>query len=250
MPYFDEFPGAIRLNEGQLGKVTTKNMATTPHVSSSFHVRGILFDMDGVLINSTAADERSWRRWARFHGMEESFSVHSTHGIRSVDVVRALRPDLDPLVEARRLEEFDAEDLKGIFVLPGTQQLIASLPAGTWTIATSASERLMRRRLHSVGISIPRQVITADQVNRGKPHPEPFENGARILGLAPSDCLVIEDAPSGIEAGKAAGCKVLAVLSSHEASELAFADWIVPSLEHVHAFPASGGAILIRLTPS
>lgn len=210
-------------------------------------VRGVLFDMDGVLINSTDADERCWLRWARFHGMEGTFSIQSTHGRRAVDTLRALRPDLDSMIELRRLEDFDAQDQSGVAVLPGAKPLIASLPENAWTIVTSAPKSLMRNRLMSAGISMPQNFVSADHVTHGKPHPEPYEMGARVLGLKPSECLVIEDAPAGIKAGKAAGCRVLAVLSSHSAVDLTEADWIVPSLEHVTAIPSDDETIAIRL---
>lgn len=213
----------------------------------TLHVRGVLFDMDGVLISSTGSDERSWLRWARIHGMEGTFSLQSTHGRRTIDTLRALRPDLDPFVELLRLENFDAEDQNGVIALPGVKSLIAALPENAWTIVTSASERLMRTRLQFAGIPLPQNVISADNVTYGKPHPEPYELGARILCVKPSECLVIEDAPTGIKAGKAAGCKVLAVLSSHSAGDLAEADWIVPSLDHVAAIQANDGTIAIRL---
>lgn len=165
-------------------------------------VHGLLIDMDGVLISSTASDEKCWLRWARFHGMEGSFSVKATHGRRAKDTLRALRPDLDALAELRRLEDFDEEERDGIVVLPGVRQLIAALPPERWTIVSSASERIMRGRLESAGIQAPRRVVTADGVIHGKPHPEPYETGARILGVATGECLVIEDAPSGIRQEK------------------------------------------------
>ena len=213
----------------------------------TLHVRGVLLDMDGVLISSTGSDERSWLRWARIHGMEGAFSLQSTHGRRTIDTLRALRPDLDPMVELIRLENFDAEDQNGVIALPGAKSLIAALPENAWTIVTSASTGLMKNRLQFVGITLPQNFISADNVTYGKPHPEPYELGARILCVKPPECLVIEDAPSGIKAGKAAGCKVLAVLSSHSADALAEADWIVPSLDHVTAIQANDGTIAIRL---
>lgn len=211
-------------------------------------VRGILFDMDGVLISSIAADERSWLRWARFHDMEETFSIQSTHGRRSIDTIHAVRPDLDLAAEVNRMEEFDAEEQGGVLALPGAKSLVAGLPAGAWTVVTSASERMMRQRLSLVGIEAPQNAVSADQVANGKPHPEPYERGARVLGLAPAECLVIEDAPAGVRAGKAAGCAVLAVLTSHSAEELAEADWIVPSLEGITAMRSLDGRVEVRLS--
>jgi sugar-phosphatase len=212
---------------------------------SAHQFRGILFDMDGVLISSTGADERSWQRWARLREMEETFSIQATHGRRTVDTVRALRPDLNPLEELRILEDYDAEDRRGLLVLPGVLPLLAALPLETWAIVTSASDRLMISRLTFAGVPIPPVFVTAERVVHGKPHPEPYEAGARLLGFSPAECLVIEDAPAGIAAGKAAGCKVLAVASSHDKRELGAADWIVPSLTEVTVEVEANGLLLV-----
>jgi sugar-phosphatase len=206
---------------------------TMPGQTAGISVRGVLFDMDGVLIDSTGADEQAWEKWAAFHGMQGTFSIQSTHGRRAVDSIRALRPDLDPLAEARRLEAFDAEASGGIAILPGVRELLGKLLPSQWSIVTSASNALMRRRLASVGIALPPTVVTADNVQRGKPHPEPYQLAAARLGLAPAECLVIEDAPNGIRAGRLAGCNVLAVTGSHNAAELREANWIVDSLARV-----------------
>jgi sugar-phosphatase len=210
--------------------------------------RGILFDMDGVLISSTGADERCWLRWAKYHNMEGTFSPQSTHGRRALDTLRALRPDLDPVIEQRRLEDYDAEDHGGLIVLPGVEKLLASLPADCWTIVTSATVRLLQGRLGYAKLPMPAALVSADKVANGKPHPEPYLTGAKLLGLAPADCLVIEDSPAGVASGKAAGCKVLAVLSSHSQSELTAADWFVATLEQVTALPQLDGPLRIRLT--
>jgi sugar-phosphatase len=210
-------------------------------------VRGILFDMDGVLISSTGADERCWLRWAKHHGMEGTFSLQSTHGRRALDTLRALRPDLDPVIEQRRLEDYDAEDHSGLIILPGVETLLASLPVDRWTIVTSATTRLLEGRLNHAGLPIPAVLVAAERVANGKPHPEPYLTGAKLLGFAPADCLVIEDSPAGIASGKAAGCKVLAVLSSHTQAELAGADWFAASLEQVRVSAQSDGNLSIRL---
>ena len=211
-------------------------------------VPGILFDMDGVLISSTGADERCWMRWARHHGMEGSFSLQSTHGRRAIDTLRDLRPDLDPEPELRRLADYDAEDHSGLIILPGVQRLLASLPPDRWTIVTSATTRLIEERVRYAGLPLPSVLVSAEAVTNGKPHPEPYEAGARLLGLAPEDCLVIEDSPAGVASGKAAGCRVLAVLTSHAGEELAAADWQVRSLEQVTVTEAADGRLTIHFT--
>jgi mannitol-1-/sugar-/sorbitol-6-phosphatase len=215
--------------------------------SLTMTVRGILFDMDGVLISSTGADERCWLRWAKHHGMEGTFSLQSTHGRRALDTLRILRPDLDPVIEQRRLEDYDAEDHSGLIILPGVETLLASLPVDRWTIVTSATTRLLEGRLNYAHLPIPAVLVDAERVANGKPHPEPYLEGAELLGFSPADCLVIEDSPAGIASGRAAGCKVLAVLSSHTQAELAGADWFVDSLEQVHASAQPDGTLSIRL---
>jgi mannitol-1-/sugar-/sorbitol-6-phosphatase len=215
--------------------------------SLTITVRGILFDMDGVLISSTGADERCWLQWAKHHHMEGAFSLQSTHGRRGIDTLRALRPDLDTAVEIRRLEDYDAEDHSGLIILPGVEKLLASLPADRWTIVTSATTRLLEGRLSYAGLPIPAVLVPAERVANGKPHPEPYLTGAKLLGFAPADCLVIEDSPAGVSSGKAAGCWVLAVLSSHTQAELTGADWFVASLEQVTATPQSDETLSIRL---
>jgi mannitol-1-/sugar-/sorbitol-6-phosphatase len=220
----------------------------THELPTAISVRGILFDMDGVLISSTAADERCWLRWAKHHDMEGTFSLQSTHGRRALDTLRALRADLDPVVEQRRLEDYDAEDHSGLIILPGVEKLLASLPADRWTIVTSATVRLLEGRLANAKLPMPVALVSADKVVNGKPHPEPYLTGAKLLGLAPADCLVIEDSPAGVASGKAAGSKVLAVLSSHPQSELIGADWFVASLEEVSVAPQPDGTLSIHLT--
>lgn len=210
--------------------------------------RGILFDMDGVLISSTGSDERCWRRWAKHHQMEGTFSIESTHGRRAVDTLRVLRPDLDPVIELARLEDYDAEDYSGLIILPGVETLLASLPADRWTIVTSATVRLLEGRLRHAGLPIPKVLVPADRVANGKPHPEPYLTGAELLGLTPAECLVIEDSPAGVASGKAAGSRVLAVLSSHTREQLPGADWYVESLEQVSAAAQPDGTLTIHLS--
>ncbi len=215
----------------------------------SIVIRAVLFDMDGVLISSIAADERSWLRWAKLHGMQDTFSIHSTHGRRTVDTIYALRPDLDLTVELNRMEEFDAEDTLGLTVYPGAQSLLAELLPTQWSIVTSASERVMRHRLGILGVSLPLHIVTADHVSSGKPNPEPYQLGAAQLGVKPSDCLVIEDSPSGIRAGKSAGSPVLAVASSHTSQELHEADWIISSLNDLELKTGEDRLITCRFVP-
>ena len=229
--------------------IHVQNGGMTALPEETLTVRAILFDMDGVLISSIGCDERSWLRWATLHGMAESFSIRSTHGRRTVDTLRALRPDLDLDTELRRMEDFDAEDSGDVTLYPGVRALLAPLSPTQWSIVTSASERIMRQRLGSFGVPLPEHVVTAESVTRGKPDPEPYRLGAAQLGLRAEECLVVEDAPSGIRAARSAGCRVLAVASSHSPQELGDADWIIASLHDLTLCPDNYGNVLCRFTP-
>ena len=196
-------------------------------------VRGVLFDMDGVLISSIGSVERSWTRWAESRGIDPKAAITMAHGRRAIETVRTLRPDLNDLEELKSLEDMEVADTDGVAALEGVLPILEALPADRWAVVTSATERLARSRLEHGGIPAPAWLVTADRVTRGKPDPEPYLTGAQYLGLKPEECLVIEDAASGAKAGHAAGCKVLATLFSHSLESLSAADWVVDSLKDV-----------------
>ncbi|MEO6802694.1 MAG: HAD-IA family hydrolase [Granulicella sp.] len=195
--------------------------------------KGLLFDMDGVLISSIGSVNRCWRRWAAMYDVPDAENFMIPHGVRAVDVIRSLRPDIDVAEGLRVIEDMELEDTADLKVLPGVRELLASLPLERWAIVTSATKRLMLGRLEVAGLPVPERLIAGDMVVNGKPHPEPYLRGAGLLGLAPADCVVVEDAPSGVGAGKAAGCRVLGVLGTHRITDLVEADWVVGSLEDV-----------------
>lgn len=211
-------------------------------------VRGILFDMDGVLVSSLGSVERSWTKWANSRGVDPALAIRMAHGRRALETVRALRPDLNDQQEMLRIEQMEIDDHEGLKMLTGVQRILQALPASQWAVVTSATERLALSRLRHGGIPIPEHVVTADRVTNGKPHPEPYLTGAKLLGLPPEDCLVIEDAASGAKAGHAAGCKVLATLFSHPLESLSAADWVVPSLEDVRV-AVTGDRIELEFEP-
>lgn len=196
-------------------------------------VRGILFDMDGVLVSSLGSVERSWAKWGEMRGVDAALAIKTAHGQRAIDTVRRLRPDLNDVEELKLIEEIEIADKEDIQILPGVKRILAGLPQKYWTIVTSATEKLARVRLEYAGFTVPERFISADMVELGKPNPEPYLKGAALLGLKAEDCLVIEDSSSGAIAGHAAGCKVLATLFSHTVESLTAADWIVQSLENV-----------------
>ena len=209
---------------------------------------GILFDMDGILVSSLGSVERSWAKWGDMRGVDGTKAIATAHGKRAIETIRLLRPDLNDEAELAVIEQIEIEDTDGIAVLPGILALIASLPVGSWTVCTSATERLARIRMEYAGLTPPAHFISADMVADGKPHPEPYLRGAALLGFAPERCLVFEDAPAGCEAGKAAGCTVIATLFSHTPEQLARADYRVRSLEGVQVTGVAG-ALTVSFDP-
>ncbi len=206
--------------------------------------KGILFDMDGVLISSIGSVVRCWRQWTKLYGIPGWETYEVPHGVRAADIIRKLRPDLDEAAVQeglRTIEDFELADTADLKVLPGARELLESLPPERWSIVTSATRRLLLGRLKAAGLPLPARIIAADDVVNGKPHPEPYITGARLLGFEPADCVVFEDAPSGVGAGVAAGCRVVGVLGTHEASELSAASWIVPALTAVRSRVVADG---------
>ena len=216
--------------------------------SIAVETKGILFDMDGVLISSIGSVDRCWKRWAKMYGIPDAENYQVPHGVRAIDIVKSLRPDIDPQEGLRVIEDMEIEDTADLKVLPGAKVLLAGLPPERWAIVTSATKRLTVARLTVAGLPVPERLISADMVERGKPDPEPYRRGAELLGLRPEDCVVVEDAPSGVGAGKAAGSRVLGVLGTHTCEELREADWIVDSLERV-AVRIDDGGLELRFTP-
>jgi mannitol-1-/sugar-/sorbitol-6-phosphatase len=212
--------------------------------------KGILFDMDGVLISSLGSVERSWTKWANMRGVDPEYACQLAHGCRSIETVARLRPDLDPEVENRIIEGLEMEDTEGVTSLPGVLELLSSLPPERWTVVTSATEPLARVRLAAGGIPIPEQIVTAENVTQGKPHPEPYLAGAALLGFAPQECLVFEDAASGTKSGREAGCTVVATTFSHPIETLRAAHFLIPDLTAVSAASLSDGeGIGLRFAP-
>ncbi len=195
---------------------------------SNIECRGILFDLDGVLVDSTPAVARVWSWWARKHGFDPENTVREAHGRPSIATIRELLPEADHEAENREVERREIEDTDGVIPLPGAMELLRSLPAASWAIATSCTLPLAHVRIRAAGLPLPKHLITATDVLHGKPNPEPYLKAAQSLGIPAKDCIVFEDAPAGIRAGKAAGARVMALRTTAPEAELlaAGADWI------------------------
>jgi sugar-phosphatase len=196
----------------------------------TFSCSAILFDLDGVLVDSTRAVDREWRAWARKKGVDGDAIMAIAHGVRTIEVIRRVAPHLDAESEARIIENEEAQDKEGVVVMPGAVELVHSIPERRWGVVTSGSRLLASARLRFCGLPVPKVLITADDVTQGKPHPEPYLKGAERLGFGPADCLVIEDAPAGIRSGRAGGMKVVGITSTYAAAALSEADAVVQEL--------------------
>ena len=191
--------------------------------------RGVLFDLDGVLVDSTPAVARVWAGWAREHGLDPEEVTRKAHGRPSIATIRELLPNADHAAENREVERREIADVGGVVPLPGAMELLRALPLDRWAIVTSGPRRLAGARIAAAGMPQPKHLVTASDVRQGKPYPEPYLRGAQFLGIAPADSVVLEDAPAGILAGKAAGARVVALRTTASDAELqeAGADWIV-----------------------
>ncbi|MGW0760620.1 HAD family hydrolase [Streptomyces sp. NPDC002814] len=203
--------------------------------------QALLFDNDGTLVSSLASVDRCWARWAGEYGITEEFGRVELHGRPAVEIVAELLPASVVPEALARIEALEVEDVPngGVHLLPGTKDFLDSLPADRWAVVTSATRRLAEARLDAVGI-LPKTMVTADDITRGKPDPEPYLLAARELGVDPAHCVVFEDAPAGLQSGCAAGMTTVALATTHQAHELD-ADLVVTDLSALSALVTDGG---------
>jgi len=193
---------------------------TGARVVRSFDCEAVLFDMDGTLIDSRIVVERGWRQWAARHGLDPAAVVVAAQGRRTEDTVRRFCPEgVDPQAEIRALLAAEEADVEGIVALAGASSLLAQLPPGRWAVVTSAHAALARNRIAAARLPIPRVLVTAEDVVRGKPDPEGFQRAAAQLGFAPHRCLAFEDAPAGVVAAQAAGATVVIVTGAQHLAQ-------------------------------
>jgi mannitol-1-/sugar-/sorbitol-6-phosphatase len=207
----------------------------------------VLFDLDGVLIDSTSCIVRHWKAWADRHGLELDKVMQAAHGIRTIETMRITAPHLDADKEAERFTAHEVVDTAGVVAIEGAAQVLASLPAGSWAIVTSGSLNLVKARLAKAEITIPPILITADDVSQGKPAPEPYQAAAKRLGVPSARCVVIEDAPAGVESGKKAGMRVIGIAATYPRETLLAkgADFVIEKISHLTIRETNQGPRLV-----
>lgn len=208
-----------------------------------FECSAVIFDLDGVLVDSTALVERQWREWAAARGIAPEPLLRVCHGRRAVETIRLAAPHLDAESEAAALAATEPTAEGAIRALPGAERLLAQMPAGTWAVATSGTRATAKGRLARAGLPAPEALVCAEDVTHGKPHPEVYQRAAAALALPPADCLVVEDAPAGIEAARAAGMVPVGIATTHLPAILP-TDVCATSLADVHLGrmePTAGG---------
>jgi sugar-phosphatase len=198
-------------------------------------------------VDSTRAVDREWREWARRKGVDGNAVMAIAHGVRTIEVIRRVAPHLDADAEAWEIENEEANDQQGVYVMPGALTLERSIPEGRWGVVTSGTRLLASARLRFCGLPVPKVLVTAEDVSHGKPHPEPYLKGAELLGFKPADCLVIEDAPAGIQSAREGGLKVIGITSTYPASKLSDADAVVAGLEQIQVRSNGSGKLAIEV---
>jgi len=205
-----------------------------------FYCTAILFDLDGVLVDSTASVARQWQKWAELKKIDPEKVMKIAHGVRAIEIIKEVAPHLDAEEEVRRIEGLEVNDQDGVFVMPGAAELLASVPDDRRAVVTSGRRHLATGRLQWANLPVPKIMVPADDVSKGKPDPEPYLKAAQLLGIKPSECLVIEDAPAGIRAARAAGMKVIGITSTYPAPALQEADAVVNALAQIRVSSDNG----------
>jgi mannitol-1-/sugar-/sorbitol-6-phosphatase len=192
-----------------------------------------LFDLDGVLVDSRAVVERTWRRWAQRYHLDAERIIQVAHGRRTRETLEEIVPHLDLDAEVAWLDDTELADVDGLCAIEGAVALVSALPAGAWAIVTSCGPELAKKRLVAAGVPIPRVLVTSDDVTRGKPAPDAYRLGAARIGRTPASCIVFEDAPPGVAAGRGSGARVVALATTYPAAQLGDAVAVIPDLTRV-----------------
>jgi mannitol-1-/sugar-/sorbitol-6-phosphatase len=196
----------------------------------SFRCRAILFDLDGVLVDSAECVEKTWREWARRHHLDPDRVIALAHGRRAIETVRLIAPELSADAELAELAASEATTAEGVYEITGARELLERLPPSGWGVVTSGIRSVAEFRLRYTRLPLPTVMVCADEITRGKPDPEGYLTAAARLGRAAADCVVIEDTPAGIESAHAAGMRVVAITTTYPLERLTGADAVVERL--------------------
>jgi sugar-phosphatase len=211
------------------------------HSPFSLECAAILFDLDGVLVNSAVCVERTWQQWALRHHLDPAHVIEIAHGRRTIETIRLAAPHLPADEEATALEAGDSHTTEGIFEVPGARELLLRLPTNAWAIVTSGIRAVATLRIRLTQLSMPEILVCGDEITRGKPDPEGYLTAAKRLGISPADCVVVEDAPAGLGAARAGGMRSIGVSGTYAPSALAMADWTIPDLKTLRVTRADHG---------
>ena len=217
----------------------------SPSAPTQLDADALLFDLDGVLVDSTANVERHWRDWATSNALDAARILSVVHGRRAIDSIREQAPHLDAERELAALVKAEMRDTSGILVFDGAAALLASIPRRRWAIVTSGTHGVASARLRATGLPIPEVLVTADRVAKGKPDPEGYLAAAEALGVAAAGCIVVEDAPAGVQAARRAGMRCIAITSTHPAAELTEATAVVRELRAIAVSEGAAGALRV-----
>ncbi|ORZ18741.1 HAD-superfamily hydrolase subfamily IA, variant 3 [Absidia repens] len=212
-------------------------------------IKGVIFDLDGTMVDSTALVIKHWYNFAEQEGLDPVKILATSHGRRTIETIAEWVPEKATQEYVDEMEKNLAEETDGLKVLPGVMALLDCIPLGKWGICTAATSLIAKKRLQQCGLPVPESLSTGDKVSRGKPDPEGYLNAAELLGVAPSDCLIFEDAPAGVQSGKAAGMTVIACTTTHTADQLkeAGADHIVSYLSDVSISVLGDGTFGVKV---
>jgi len=225
-------PGAV---------VAVASGPTAPEQGAAARISAILFDLDGVLVDSLRVVERAWTRWAEEHQIPPDEVLAVVHGRAAREVIAMFAPHLDVAEQELLVSGYEVQDGGELAVVPGARECVALARQGRWAVVTSGARALAVGRLAAVGLPVPAVLVTADDVTFGKPHPEPYRRAAAALGVAEAECVVIEDAPTGVLAAKRAGMTVLAVTTTHPAAALGHADLVFAGMADVSGWLSAQG---------
>jgi mannitol-1-/sugar-/sorbitol-6-phosphatase len=215
---------------------------------SSLECAAILFDLDGVLVDSAACIERTWRRWALHHQLDPAQVIALAHGRRAIETVQLVAPHLAADTELAALAATESSTAEGLAEIDGAREILRQLPAGAWGIVTSGIREVAIFRLQHTGLPVPEVLVCADEIQHGKPDPEGYLTAARLLGVPPNACVVIEDAPAGLEAARAAGMRSIGVSGTYRRERLAMADYTIPRLSAMQVSRTKNDALVeVRL---